>query len=162
MSSSDSPKSASMEDSVRWLVDRAQISELLFSFAAALDTKDWQRYAENYADDGYIELPDPQSSTGGTFVLYKAKLLELVPKSLGRYVATHHISTNHQIRIDGDRAESRSYLQAVHVAGKPTDHWTAGGWYDCRYVRTPAGWKFAQVKLTAVWLAGAVGAILPE
>jgi SnoaL-like domain len=107
-------------------------------------------------------LPDPQSAVGGTFILPKEKMLELVPKSLGRYAATHHISTNHQIRIAGDQADSRSYLQAVHIAGKPTDHWTAGGWYDCRYVRTDQGWKFARVKLTAVWLAGAVGKIQPE
>lgn len=154
--------SSGMEASVQWLVDRALISELLFSFASALDCKDWTKYVDNYADGAFIELPDPQSTTGGTFMLYKDKMLDLVPKSLGRYTATHHMSTNHQIRIDGDRAESRSYLQAVHVSGNPTEHWSAGGWYDCRYVRTPTGWKFSQVKLSAVWLAGAVGAIKPE
>ena len=162
MANADKSKTGNLESSVQWLVDRALISELLYSFAAALDTKDWTKYADNYADDGYIELPDPQSNTGGSFTLHKHKMLELVPKSLGRYAATHHISSNHQIRIDGDQAESRSYLQAVHVAGKPTEHWTAGGWYDCRYVRTAAGWKFARVKLTAVWLDGAVGAIQPD
>jgi SnoaL-like domain len=153
--------SSSMEATLQWLVDRTQISELLYSFAAALDTKDWERYADNYADNGYIELPDPQS-TGSSFILHKDKMLELVPKSLGRYSATHHISTNHQITIDGDQAHSRSYLQAVHVGSQPTDHWTAGGWYDCDYVRTSEGWKFARVKLTSVWLAGDVGAIKPD
>lgn len=154
--------SGSMEATLQWLVDRAQIGDLLHSFAAALDNKDWQRYADNFADDGYIELPDPQSPEGGTFILQKSKMLELVPKSLGRYAATHHLSANHQITIDGDRANSRSYLQAVHVGAKPTDHWTAGGWYDCNYVRTPAGWKFARVKLSSVWLAGEVGTIKPQ
>jgi hypothetical protein len=36
MSNSGGPKSAGMEDSVQWLVDHAQISELLFSFATAI------------------------------------------------------------------------------------------------------------------------------
>ena len=145
---------------VKWLVDRAQISDLLFSFAAALDCKDWQAYVDNYADGGYIELPDPLSP-GATFILRKEQMLELVPKSLGRYRATHHISSNHQIVINGDAATSRSYLQAVHVIDAPSEHWTAGGWYDCEYVRLPAGWKFTRVRLTAVWLAGSVQDIKP-
>jgi hypothetical protein len=154
--------SAAVEATLQLLVDRMLISDLLYSFAAALDNKDWAKYADNYADDGHIELPDPQSTDGSTFILHKDKMLELVPRSLGRYTATHHISTNHQITIDGDRAESRSYLQAVHVGPKPADQWTAGGWYDCRYIRTPQGWKFARVKLTCVWLAGDIGAIKPD
>ena len=86
----------------------------------------------------------------------------MVPKSLGHYTATHHISSNHQITIDGDNAHSRSYLQGVHVGPKPAEHWTAGGWYDCRYVRTSEGWKFARVRLTCVWLSGDVGTIKPD
>jgi hypothetical protein len=154
--------SSNDEAALQWLVDRARISDLLFSFAAALDNKDWQTYVDNYAANGFIELPDPQSTNGGTFILHRDKMLELVPKSLGRYMATHHISTNHQININRDEADSRSYLQAVHVGNRPADHWTAGGWYDCHYVRTPAGWKFARVKLTCVWLAGDVGSINPN
>jgi hypothetical protein len=147
--------------SLQWLVDRAQISDLLYSFAAALDNKDWRAYVDNYADGGYIELPDPQLP-GGRFVLHKNKMLELVPKSLGRYSATHHISTNHQITIEGEKARSRSYLQAVHVGAKPVEHWSVGGWYDCNYARTLQGWKFSEVKLTAVWLEGDIGTIKPE
>jgi hypothetical protein len=148
------------EAALQWLIDRAQISDLLFSFAAALDNKDWKKYTDNYADDGYIELPDPVN--GGSFILRKDKMLEQVPTSLGRYAATHHISTNHQITIDGDKAHSRSYLQAVHVGANPAIHWTAGGWYDSHYTRTPEGWKFAHVRLTCVWLDGDVGTIKPE
>lgn len=154
--------SGTVDGKIQWLVDRAQISDLLYSFAAALDSKDWKRYADNYADEGYVELPDPQSAVGASFILHKDRMLELLPKSLGQYAATHHISTNHQITIDGDRAESRSYLQAVHVGTEATNHWTAGGWYDCRYVRRPEGWRFERVKLTCVWLGGAVGTIKPE
>ncbi len=150
-----------LEAKVQWLVDRAQISELLHSFAAALDDRNWRAYVDNYADGGYVELPDPQSATGATFVLRKEHMLEKVPKSLGRYAATHHISANHQITINGDEASSRSYLQAVHVRDKPTDHWTAGGWYECRCRRTPQGWKFTRVKLSAVWLSGDPGEIRP-
>ena len=150
------------DEKLQWLIDRTQISELLFSFAAALDNKDWQSYVDNYADEGYIELPDPKSDCGATFVLRKPEMLQMVPKSLGRYRATHHLSANHQIRIAGELASSRSYLQAVHVNGASSDHWTAGGWYDCTYRRTTTGWKFTSVKLTAIWLAGRIGHVKPK
>jgi hypothetical protein len=150
------------EATLAWLVDRARISDLLYSFASALDTKNWQEYMGNYADGGFIELPDPTSSTGATFTLHKEQMLELLPKSLGRYTGTHHISTNHQIVLAGDDATSRSYLQAVHVKSEPKDHWAAGGWYDCRYRRTNAGWKFTHVKLHPVWMSGEITEIKPQ
>ena len=153
--------STDLERQVQWLVDRAQISELLHAFARALDTRDYQAYVDNYAEGASIELPDPKRP-GNIIVLHKANMLELLPKSLGRYAATHHISANHQITVDGDGATSRSYLQAVHVNGAPTDHWTAGGWYDCDYVRMASGWKFRRVRLTSIWLNGTPGEIKPD
>jgi hypothetical protein len=153
--------SPDLEAQVRWLVDRAAISDLLYSFARALDTRDYRTYVDNYADGALLELPDPVTP-GATIVLRKEQMLEAVPRSLGRYRATHHISANHQIRVDGDRATSVSYLQAVHVRETPMDHWSAGGWYECDYLRTSQGWKFSRVRLSAVWLSGTPGPIRPE
>jgi ketosteroid isomerase-like protein len=140
-----------IEQQVQWLVDRALISDLLYSFARALDTRDFATYVDNYAPDGVVELPG--------FSMQRSEMLERVPRSLARYSATHHISSNHQITIAGDTAESRSYLQAVHVGATQTEHWDAGGWYDCTYRRTPEGWKFVRVKLTAVWRNGDAGSL---
>lgn len=149
-----------LEQRVQWLVDRAAISDLLCSFARALDTRDWATYAANYAEDGVLELPDPQG--GAPIVLRSGELRDAVPRSLGRYRATQHLSCNHQIEIDGERARSRSYLLAMHVGHGPREQWSAGGWYDCEYIRTDAGWKFRRVGLSVVWLDGEPGAIRPE
>jgi SnoaL-like domain len=151
---------ATLEAQVQWLVDRASISDLLFRFARALDTKDFGAYTALYASDGVLELPDPRS--GSYFTLRQAELTEALPRSLGRYSATHHLSCNHQIEISGDRATSRSYLQAVHVGSEPRQRWSAGGWYDCEYRREQRGWRFTRVRLTAVWLDGEPGEIRPE
>ena len=53
----DITTAGTLEEKVQWLVDRALISELLHSFARALDTRDWAGYAGNYTDDGWLELP---------------------------------------------------------------------------------------------------------
>jgi SnoaL-like domain len=149
-----------LEAQVQWLIDRASISDLLFHFARALDSKDFEAYTALYASDGVLELPDPRS--GSYFTLRQAELAEALPRSLGRYTATHHLSCNHQIEISGDRATSRSYLQAVHVGSEPRQHWSAGGWYDCEYRREQGNWRFTRVRLTAVWLDGEPGEIRPE
>jgi hypothetical protein len=45
------------EEMLAWLVDRAQISDLLHRFARALDDRDWVAYADTYAEDGVLVLP---------------------------------------------------------------------------------------------------------
>ncbi|HEY2684906.1 MAG TPA: nuclear transport factor 2 family protein [Steroidobacteraceae bacterium] len=147
-----------LEEKVNWLIDRTQISELLYSFARALDTRDFDAYVRNYAEDGFIDLPQPAAGPDARLKIPRAEMSARVPQSFRSYSATHHISSNHQIRIDGDSAASRSYLQAVHVR-TPRDHWGAGGWYDCTYRRTPEGWRFVQVRLTALWVSGNVEAL---
>jgi len=139
---------------LQWLVDRAQISDLLYSFASCLDAKDYQGYANNFVDGGYVEIPEPTSTKGETFKMFKEKMPELMPHGLSKYTGTHHISSNHQIKVDGDTASSRSYLQATHIGATPFEHWAGGGWYDCTFRRTPQGWKFATARLNVLWISG--------
>jgi hypothetical protein len=47
---------------LRWLVDRAAISDLLIDFARALDDKDWEGYAANFAEDGVLALTVAKAS----------------------------------------------------------------------------------------------------
>ena len=141
--------SPSTDQLVRELHDRALISDLLLRFARALDERDWEGYAGLYADDGVLQLPwgPPRPRAG---------LAEDTEANLGRFHATQHISSNHQITLEGDRATSRSYLQAVHVVDPDAKdgHWTLGGWYECTYRRTPDGWRFTRVAITPVWQTG--------
>ena len=139
----------STDEMVAWLVDRAEISDLLHRFAQALDRRDWDAYEANFADDGELILP-----WGG----HKGRvgMAAYVSRDLGRFAATHHISANHQVSVTGDTATSRSYLQAVHVLrpGDPASHFDVGGWYDNDYRRTAEGWRLTRVVITPVWESG--------
>jgi len=136
------------DEAVQWLTDRALVGDLLMRFARALDEKDWAGYAALYAEDGVLHLPWGEPHP-------QAILRESTEANLGRFHATHHISANHQIQIDGDTAASRSSLPAVHVADLLAEsHWTVAGWYDCEYRRTPDGWRFTRVAITPVWQTG--------
>jgi len=139
---------------VQWLVDRAQISDLIHTFAACLDTKDWQGYASLFVDGGYIDIPEPTSKTLEYWRMYKEEMPVKMAPGLERYSATHHTSSNHLIKVEGDAASSRSYTLATHIQGDMTDFWTAGIWYDNTYERTPEGWKIATCKLVGKWMLG--------
>jgi SnoaL-like domain len=153
------PIFASNEERMQWLVDRAEISDLLVDFAHALDTRDWKRYCDNYADGGYIEIPDPIK--GNSFRIQKEQMMDLVPGGMAHYLGTHHVSSNHRIELNGDTARSRSYVTAVSTTEQPTNHWKIGGWYDNEYVRQDGRWLFKAVHIHVVWLEGEFQRVRP-
>ncbi|MGC9499999.1 nuclear transport factor 2 family protein [Streptomyces sp. WG7] len=139
----------SLDKDVRLLMDRAAISDLLFTFARCLDEKDFEGYAALFAEDGILVLP--RATHRG-----RAGLAAFVRQDLGRYHGTHHLSANHQITVRAEEAVSRSYLQAVHVPdGSDLTHWwSVGGWYDNTYRREGGDWRFTCVRVSPVWRGG--------
>jgi ketosteroid isomerase-like protein len=137
------------EQQLQWLVDRAQISDLLLSFAHSVDAHDHERYTANFTEDGVLELPFGRFAGRETIAAMEQPIAQM---------ASHHISANHMIDLDGDTARTRSYLIATHVFDRsdPRDHAQAGGWYDCELRRTEEGWRFASVRLSIVWETAAM------
>jgi len=131
---------------VRELLDRDEISSLLVKFARALDEKDWDGYANLYAEEGVFRRPNGCHRG-------RAGLAEFVKEDLGHYVATHHVTGNHDIEVAGDTATARSLLQAYHVRSEdPSDFWAVGGWYDTDLRRTEDGWRITSAEPKPVWL----------
>lgn len=146
---------------VTYLMERAAISDLLIAFARAIDTKDWNGYANLYTEDGIVEIPVKRPD--GTPVRHVGRkgMAEFIAgdanrPGLGRFVNTHHISSNHQIRINGETAKTTSYAQCIHrIGANPWEVWELGGWYDCSLRKIETGdWKFAKVHLDMVWEHG--------
>ncbi|WP_239642989.1 nuclear transport factor 2 family protein [Nocardiopsis alkaliphila] len=132
---------------LRSLLDRAAIDDLLTEFVHRLDERDFTGYAALFTEDAALRMPGAEHHG-------RAGLAEYVSADLGRYHRTHHLSTAHRIRIDGDHATSRSVMHAVHLRGAddPTDWWAVGGWYDNTYRRVGSGWLIHTVDITALWL----------
>lgn len=134
---------------LQWLVDRAEISDLLVEFARTLDEQDWEANTALYLADGVftagplrLEGHDQLRRTGS-------------PQGLAQYRGTWHLSANHAISITADTARTRSYLLGVHMLGDDTFcHADGGGWYDCTLRRTADGWRFATASVHEVWHAG--------
>jgi len=97
-----------MDPEVRWLVDRAEIAELLARYARCIDDRDWAGLQETYAEDGVMEH-------GGTAVA-RDRVPELSERILTGVASSHHLVDDPSIEIDGDAARMRSHYFATHVA----------------------------------------------
>jgi hypothetical protein len=136
---------------LRELTDRAEVSELCDRYVLHLDkdrdNDDW--LASVFTEDAHLIFPMGE---------YKGLdgLAAFQRMARDTFSRTHHLSSNHVIRLDGDRAEVRAHLMAVHVreGAEPGTHFDIGGHYEAAAVRTPAGWRLRRFVFDLVWHAG--------
>jgi SnoaL-like domain len=140
---------------VRTLTDRVAIGELVDAYVVLLDTQDEHGFDESwpatiFTDDVKLSFPvgDCQGLDGVALFHYNAKQ---------RFARTLHLSANHTIVLDGDRATVRLQLIATHVhhpAPEPRPNFDIGGYYEGEAVRTADGWRFRTWTFRAVWTTG--------
>lgn len=145
-----------MEPEIRTLVDRAELGGLIDRYMITLDTADgpgrdvgW--YRTMFTDD--VRMTFPVGAHRGV-----SGLPEFQRAATVRWKVTHHLSANHVVDVDGDRAGISAQLLATHVehdspAG-PQRTFHIGGRYRADAVRTPAGWRISDLSFVVVWSEG--------
>ena len=70
--------------------------------------------------------------------------------------ATQHVMTNHQVRVNGDSANSFTYGQwrLIRHAANGDALWDGSGWYDDRWARADDGWLITKRVCRVVWSTG--------
>lgn len=139
------------EKLLRWLADRAAISDLIVEYARSADARDWDAFRSIWVEDAHFEVPGFALDGRDAIVAAASG-----PQGLPDWEATHHMTANHQIHVDGDTATAIAYITAIHVrdASQPQEHGDGGGWYSCEFRREPEGWRYASSVLTVVWIVG--------
>jgi ketosteroid isomerase-like protein len=127
-------------------IERA-CTQLVLKSLRAFDERDWQTYAQLFAEDGvFIRANEPDQPLTGRAAIQAA----LAARPVNRL--TVHLCTNIQIDVlDSDRAQGHCYLllysgDASHPessAGRPADCIQRVGEYRDRFVQTPEGWRIA-------------------
>src|ERR1700730_8222522 len=121
----------SVEQRLRWLTDRAEISEVLARYASSIDLRDWPRLETCLTPDvttDYGALGRHEN---------REHVIRSISGTLPGFDATHHMITNHEISIEGDTARTRAYLNVIHhLSGfAEGDHVTLRGHYDHEWLR---------------------------
>lgn len=144
----------SIDERIRRLVDRSDISDVVVRFATAIDTHDWTLFRTCFADT--IEADLTELLDVPVRRMPAEEWVAFVASEQDGFVATQHISTNHVVNIAGDDATCTSYLHAQHCYLNGTGDGTCrvGGRYTYTLVRTPEGWRIRAYKLHVFWSEG--------
>ena len=140
---------------VRALQDRLDITELFHRFAAGMDAQDWALLDTVFADDAVFDHTAEHWGKGIVEDLQvgKPEVLRMMKKGVSRHFVSHHVITNHRMRIAGDRARAVTYLTSVHLDDpqKPKAHEDHGAFYLSQLVRAADGWRIRRIKHIGLW-----------
>jgi hypothetical protein len=141
----------SLKARLQALTDRAELGQLCDSYLLHLDLDraDDSWLSSVFTEDAHVTFPMGE---------YKGMdgLLAFQEMARANFVASHHVGTTSEIKLDGDRARVRVHLTAVHIAktDEPLAHFDIGGHYEADAVRTPAGWRLSTLNFSLVWSGG--------
>jgi hypothetical protein len=136
------------------LLDRAAIVDTIVAIANAFDRKDWPRLRGCLASELEVDYSDfrgepPARVSAHAYVAGRESGLA--------GLATLHISTNHEVEIQGDTATCRSAYRIYRidpaVAAKSGRLDTAGH-YEHRLARVGERWLVTAIRQTVVMLQG--------
>ncbi|NEC63955.1 nuclear transport factor 2 family protein [Streptomyces sp. SID9727] len=135
---------------LRYLTDRAEITDLLDRFLRSLDhgvlDDEWARAF--HTEDVTAEMPI------GT-VHGRDAVLDRVRQGMALFDRTVHFGTNSVIDIDGDRATARGAQLSTHVLADGSEGvFVSAGHTDTELVRTADGWRICATALRIVWTRG--------
>ena len=136
---------------LRRLADRADIIDVVTAFAVALDTRDWDLLRSCLADPVEVDYPD----SVGVATFAADDLVATAQRFFGRLDATLHISANHQIAIEGDRATCVSSLLAAHFlasAGEESLQRQVG--YYTNHLERLDRWRIRRTEQHQAWTEG--------
>jgi len=136
---------------VQEVSDRLEISEVLYRYGHALDSRDWDMLREQvFAPDAVADFLAHGIKDG------VEEIVELIAGVLTGLDVSQHLIATPIIDLEGDRATSRCYLQAQHVfEGAPGgDQFIVAGTYVDELERRDNGWRIVKRGLEASWVAG--------
>jgi len=142
-------RNASLEAKIDYLLDRAEIEDIITTYAYSVDTRNWPLHGEIFKDTfqqrrgvGYQDTDNQER-------------LKSLDKFFQRFTSTQHLGFPLAIQIEQDTAYAVATLCARHYdeSGDPVDNTLLFGQYEIWLERTSDGWKInklAQVNRTRI------------
>lgn len=127
--------------------DRQDVTEVLLRYATGIDRRDWSLFRTVFTDDCELDYGDIGTWQGVDAVT------DFMQKAHAAAGHTLHRVTNPVIAVYGDRAEARTYVDALVMLSDNQSGVNGIGYYDDEMVRTAAGWRIARRRFTTVRVA---------
>lgn len=141
------------EEKLLELWEERQVMKAMLRFGRALDTGDWTAYRSCFTNPVNIDF---RRLTGQSEVRVDADLWTRFAEQILSPVRRHHVYSNWDIKVEGDRAYALVYMTARHW--KSTDIGTSSntqyGWYDVWFERHDGEWLMNRIKHDFQWVEG--------
>ncbi|MEX3652922.1 MULTISPECIES: nuclear transport factor 2 family protein [Mycolicibacterium] len=133
--------------------EHSEISALLYRYARAVDSKDWELYRSVFTEDAVIDY-----SSAGAVVGARDDVVEWFAANFGVIRWTMHYITNIEILESGaGTATVRAmFYNPMQLPGM-TEMSACGGYYHHQLVRTPDGWRSRSLREENLWFTNAPG-----
>ena len=128
----------------REISDRLRIHDLLVTYAAAIDARDWARVRTVFTEDAVLDY----SVFGGPRGTVD-QAVEWLSTTLAQVPMTQHLISNVLIQLGTDTADVSSIVFNPLGTGKGVI--LIGGTYTDRLERTDAGWLISQRTAEFTW-----------
>ena len=124
--------------------DRHAIQDVIVTYAASVDDRNFDAYRACFADDVVLE------GFAGEPVHGLETWMKFVEEALASYRATQHMLGVPKIEIDGDAASMRTDVQATHFPSDPEAK-TLVLWatYETKLARSTRGWQIQHHRLVS-------------
>lgn len=132
-----------MTNSVSDPMDHAAVQSAIYEWSTYIDNRDWAALRNLLTDSVHIDYSSNDSVHGD---MPAEQWIDRL-RALHGFDATLHMTTNHVITVDGDKAGCRSYVNAMHflTEGEREYHAHACGVYEHALERHEDGWKISAV-----------------
>jgi ketosteroid isomerase-like protein len=134
------------------MTDELAITRLLYRYARAVDTKDWELYRSVFTDDAVIDY-----SSNGIPAGSRDDIADFLAKGFTAIPMSMHYITNIEADVDGDTATVRAmFYNPTQLPGFSQLSYF-GGYYFHDLVRTADGWCSRNLREEAVWSVNGPG-----
>jgi 3-phenylpropionate/cinnamic acid dioxygenase small subunit len=127
------------------IADRIEIADLFARFTRLLDEKRWEDADTVFAGDVAVHSPRGGELRGIDTVVGFMRQGEVE----GQH--TQHTTTDLLVNVEGDRAGASANSLVYYYRDGQAPHFTGGLRMASTTVRTPAGWRFREVRITPAW-----------
>jgi hypothetical protein len=129
--------------------DRQSIVDLTIEYCWAIDER-------RFADLANVFEPEATADFGDGPHDGVAAIIERIDSALSPLDRSQHMISNHQVKLAGDSATCRCYLQAQHVR-RGTEggrNFIIAGHYEDDLRRGKNGWRIVDRRLVVTWTEG--------
>jgi 3-phenylpropionate/cinnamic acid dioxygenase small subunit len=132
---------------IRQISDHLEITALLYRYARAVDTKDWELWRSVFTEDALVDYSSAGCPAGG-----RDEVADWLSAAFTQLPMSQHYVTNVEITpLTSDSAQVRAmFYNPMQLPGMAEQSY-CGGYYHHEVVRTPDGWRSRMLREENAW-----------